>query len=53
MSSVRTTMSHLRRALRRLRSLVRDEDHDPWLDEHVKEHDKPTNIAGPSAQGGG
>jgi hypothetical protein len=31
---------------RRLRSLVKDEDHDTWYD-HGPEHERPPNIMGP------
>jgi hypothetical protein len=36
--------------LRRLRGLVKDEDHDSWYDEHTAEHDKPPNLMGPGSQ---
>jgi len=53
MANMKMVFVRLRRAVRRLRSLVRDDDHDDWYDQHGKEHDKPTNLAGPWSQGGG
>jgi hypothetical protein len=38
--------------LRRLRSLVKDEDHDTWYDDHADDHTKPPNV-GPNLGGGG
>ena len=38
--------------LRRLRSLVKDEDHDSWYDDHADDHTKPPNV-GPNLGGGG
>jgi hypothetical protein len=52
MAPVRTVWRHVRRSIRRVSSLVKDDDHDTWLDQHAKEHDKPTNLAGPWSQGG-
>ena len=53
MRHLRNAVRYTGLALRRLHSLVRDVDHDDWLDRHAKEHDKPTNLAGPWSQGGG
>jgi hypothetical protein len=53
MTPVRTFVRQLRRSIRRVRSLIRDDDHDTWLDQHGKRHDKPTNLAGPWSQSGG
>ena len=38
--------------LQRLRALVRDEDHDPWYDEHDGGQHKSPNV-GPNLGGGG
>ena len=53
MTLVRNVIRQFRRSIRRVRALVRDDDHDTWLDQHAKEHDKPTNMAGPWSQSGG
>ena len=37
--------------LRNLRALVRDEDHDPWYDDHSGGQEKSPNI-GPNLGGG-
>ncbi|GAA4709626.1 hypothetical protein GCM10025782_02070 [Pedococcus ginsenosidimutans] len=53
MRTMKETLRGLRRTTKRLRSLVRDEDHDKWYDEHTDKHDRPPNITGPWSQGGG
>ena len=40
------------RKLRRLRSLVRDDDRDPWYDDHNDPREPPPNV-GPQLSGGG
>ena len=53
MRPIRAGLRRVRRALRRARTLIRDDDHDDWYDTHNPDHDKPTNLAGPWSQGGG
>ena len=36
--------------LRRLRGLVKDEDHDSWYDEHTAKREKRPNLMGPGSQ---
>lgn len=53
MDSLRSIFQRLGAAVRRLRSLTRDEDHDDWYDTHGDKRDKPPNLMGPGSQGGG
>jgi hypothetical protein len=53
MARLREALLRIRVAASRWRSLVRDEDHDEWYEKHTETHDKPPNLMGPGAQGGG
>jgi hypothetical protein len=53
MARLREALLRIRVAASRWRSLVRDEDHDEWYEKHTETHDKPRNLMGPGAQGGG
>ena len=53
MTRLRSASVRLRQGVKRLKSLIRDEDHDDWYDTHVEKKDKPPNLMGPGSQGGG
>jgi hypothetical protein len=53
MPGIRNALHRLRTTGKRLRSLVRDEDHDDWYERHADKQDKPPNLMGPGSQSGG
>ena len=53
MNGPRSAIQQLRARLKRLRALVRDEDHDHWYETHVDKKDKLPNLMGPGFQNGG
>lgn len=53
MRTLKNALRALRSTVARVRSLVKDEDHDDWYAQHDTGHEKPPNLAGPWAQGGG
>jgi hypothetical protein len=53
MDSLSSILQRLRAGAKRLRSLVRGEDHDDWYDTHGDKQDNPPNLIGPGSQSGG
>lgn len=53
MSGLMAALTQAWAAVARLRSLVRDDDHDDWYEARIEKNDKPPNLMGPGSQGGG
>ena len=53
MSKVKAVLTSPVRMVKRLRALVKDEDHDPWLDTHQETSHRKGPDTGKIVRGGG